>query len=293
MLGVVKALTGTNKRKCIFYWEVAQISNRTNRIDELLENRLLVLKSNVNTIKSRLKTYQKGNLKIKRVKNKTYYCIADENSGKQRYISASNMKDAQNIAQRDYEQSYLKIATKEISDIEKLLAKKYSDSAKNCYSGINEGRKKLIMPFEMSDEDFAKQWLDVPYKSKDFLENDTTEYYTDKGERVRSKSEIIIANMLNTFDIPYKYECPLRLGNILVYPDFTILDVNERREKYLEHFGMMGDSRYVENMMLKVNTYEKNGIYIGDMLLCVFESDKRSLNVNVLRNKIKALILNH
>ena len=134
-----------------------------------------------------------------------YYCIADENSGKQRYINVSNIKEAQNIAQRDYDLKYLKHVESEIKDIEGLLAKKYSDQAKNCYSGINEGRKKLIQPFEMSDEDYIRKWLAMPYQPKGFTENDTTEYYTDKGERVRSKSEIIIANMLKTLNIPYKY----------------------------------------------------------------------------------------
>ena len=109
-----------------------QISDRPNRIDELLAHRILFLKSNANTIKRRLDTYQKGNLKIKRVKNKTYYCITDESSGKQRYINVSNIKEAQNIAQRDYDLKYLKHVESEIKDIEGLLAKKYSDKAKCC-----------------------------------------------------------------------------------------------------------------------------------------------------------------
>ena len=249
-----------------------------------------MLKSNANTIKRRIDTYQKGNLKIKRVKNKTYYCIADENSGKQRYINVNNIKEAQNIAQRDYDLKYLKHAESEIKDIEGLLAKKYSDRAKSCYSGINEGRKKLIQPFEMSDEDYIRKWLAMPYQPKEFTENDTTEYYTDRGERVRSKSEIIIANMLKTLNIPYKYECPLKIGNILLYPDFTILDVKGRRERYLEHFGMMGDLDYVNNMMLKISTYEQNSIFIGDKLICTFESSKRPLNISTLKNKLSMLL---
>ena len=207
-----------------------------------------MLKSNVNTIKRRLDTYQRGNLKIKRVKNKTYYCIADENSGKQRYINVNNIKEAQNIAQRDYDLKYLKHAESEIKDIEGLLAKKYSDRAKKCYSDINEGRKKLIQPFEMSDEDYIRKWLAIPYQPKEFTENDATEYYTDNDERVRSKSEIIIANMLKTLNIPYKYECPLKLGNIIVYPDFTVLDVNLSDQDFViedgERIAQMVIARY-------------------------------------------------
>ena len=55
-------------------------------------------------------------------------------------------------------------------------------------------------------------------------------------------------------------------------PDFTILDVKGRTEKYLEHFGMMGDIDYVNNMVLKISSYEQNNIFLGDRLICTFES---------------------
>ena len=73
-------------------------------------------------------------------------------------------------------------------------------------------------------------------------------------------------------------------------PDFTILDVKGRRERYLEHFGMMGDLDYVNNMMLKISTYEKNNIFIGDKLICTFESAKRPLNISTLKNKLSMLL---
>ncbi len=58
----------------------------------------------------------------------------------------------------------------------------------------------------------------------------TTEYRTEKGELVRSKSEMNIANALFRTEIPYKYECPLTLNDgRVIYPDFTVLDVYNRR----------------------------------------------------------------
>lgn len=259
-------------------------------MEEILKSRLLELNTNVDSIKKRLSKYPKDMLKVRKTNTGFSYCIKDIDTKKIAYVRKVNIKQAQIIAQRDYEQSYLKVAEKEISDIERILTKNYSQRLKNCYSGIIEGRKKLVHPFEMSDEDYIKQWLAIPYEPKKFSENDTTEYYTDKGERVRSKSEIIIANMLKVLNIPYKYERPLKLGNIIVYPDFTILDVKERREKYLEHFGMMGDLEYVNNMMLKITTYEQNNILIGDRLICTFESAKRPLNISVLKNKLSMLL---
>lgn len=46
------------------------------------------------------------------------------------------------------------------------------------------------------------------YKGKE-LNDDTMEIYTQKGERVRSKSEKILADYFYYNNISYKYECPL------------------------------------------------------------------------------------
>ena len=61
-------------------------------------------------------------------------------------------------------------------------------------------------------------------------------YSTEKGELVRSKSELLIADMYYSLGIPYKYEAGVKLrGGIVRYPDFTLLRVRDRKEFYHEH----------------------------------------------------------
>ena len=70
---------------------------------------------------------------------------------------------------------------------------------------------------------------------------DDTEFYSNNGVRVRSKSELIIANLLEQYDVPYKYEMPLSLDeNGIVRPDFIALNVRLRSEYVWEHLGMSG-----------------------------------------------------
>ena len=57
------------------------------------------------------------------------------------------------------------------------------------------------------------------------------------GHKVRSKSEVIIANLLYTNHIPYRYEAALALNELTVYPDFTILHPTTQQFFYWEHFG--------------------------------------------------------
>ena len=102
---------------------------------------------------------------------------------------------------------------------------------------------------------------------------------SEKGERVRSKSEIIIANLLNKQGIPYRYEYPVYLsGWGKVYPDFTLLNVRERKEIYWEHLGRMSDADYAEMAIQKIALYEQNNIFIGDKLILTFETQNHPLN---------------
>jgi hypothetical protein len=87
----------------------------------------------------------------------------------------------------------------------------------------------------MRDDDYVKQWQEEPFKGKEIADN-VPFYETKRKERVRSKSELNIANALDAHNIVYKYECPLTLNNgFMLYPDFTILDMKNRIEIYWEH----------------------------------------------------------
>jgi ATP-dependent exoDNAse (exonuclease V) alpha subunit len=77
-------------------------------------------------------------------------------------------------------------------------------------------------------------------------------------EMVRSKSEVIIANMLFERDIPFKYDMPLYAPDGTFYlPDFTIKWNGE--DWYWEHLGMMSNEAYRNHWATKLTWYEKNG----------------------------------
>ena len=126
----------------------------------------------------------------------------------------------------------------------------------------------------------------APYKRKAF-KNETTEFYTLKGERVRSKSEVIIADRLMSKGIPYRYECPLKVGNKIIHPDFSILRMSDRKILYHEHCGMLSDTKYTEDMLSRAKDYNKAGIILGDRLFYTFESETTPLDVTMLDNIIE------
>jgi hypothetical protein len=83
---------------------------------------------------------------------------------------------------------------------------------------------------------------------------------TSRGEAVRSKSEVIIANLLHAKKIDYHYEHPLELGGVVKYPDFTIEDDAAGITYYWEHSGMLHDAAYRRRWEDKQAWYRAHGV---------------------------------
>jgi exodeoxyribonuclease V alpha subunit len=75
---------------------------------------------------------------------------------------------------------------------------------------------------------------------------------------VRSKSEVIIANLLFDHDIPFDYEVPLSASDGTFFlPDFTIKWRGETW--YWEHWGMLHNPKYRAHHDEKKAWYHKHG----------------------------------
>ena len=93
-----------------------------------------------------------------------------------------------------------------------------------------------------------------------FLE-DGLIHRTERGDLVRSKSELVIADKLHARDIDYTYEQPFRLPNGRIrYPDFTITDHARGVTFYWEHLGLLDDSGYRLRWERKRADYFEAGI---------------------------------
>lgn len=69
-------------------------------------------------------------------------------------------------------------------------------------------------------------------------------YKANDGTQVRSKSEVIISNLLSAAGIKYEYEKKLYYSkDKWIEPDFTI-ELPNGKELYWEHIGMLGREEY-------------------------------------------------
>ena len=97
---------------------------------------------------------------------------------------------------------------------------------------------------------------------------------TIRGEMVRSKSEVIIANALHASKIDYYYE--MKVKNY--YPDFVIPLSIQGRTIYWEHCGRIDDYDYACRWIEKKRKYERMGITEGVNLIVTYDSASGSID---------------
>jgi hypothetical protein len=112
--------------------------------------------------------------------------------------------------------------------------------------------------------DIAKRCTDL-FETPKFKEHQKKLYEENlihiakDGTSVRSKSEVIIANLLVDSGICYEYEKPLVLGTETRYPDFSFYDAASGDYVIWEHLGMLGDAGYAAKWEQKKALYKQYG----------------------------------
>ncbi len=267
-----------------------------NLLKDLLENRLLKLQQ---LLTEKRKAYEKappGRLRIAQRKGyPNYYQVRERGSLKGKYIPKKQLQLAANLAQKDYDQQLIETLQTEIAALQNYL--RVTGNCTNIpglYSSLCPTRRALIEPVTLTEEQYTAQWLKVQYQGLSFTQ-DAPEYQTARGERVRSKSEVIIADALSRHQIPYRYEYPLKLNkgqlSHTIYPDFLCLNIHTRREYIWEHFGMMDDPDYAQKATAKLRLYEESCILPGRNLILTMESQKDPLSTRVIEKIIEGFLI--
>jgi hypothetical protein len=120
---------------------------------------------------------------------------------------------------------------------------------------------------------------------------------TRRGEPVRSKSEVIIADNLMSMGIEYAYEQKLVGSDGSVrYPDFTIENGDTGVTYYWEHLGMLTDRAYRERWERKLQWYRSQHILPYDegggekgTLIITQDTEKHGINSDDIKRLIEKI----
>lgn len=254
-------------------------------LQQMLLQEQKYLENIVNKAKTGLSTAPDGHLRISKDKNKIRYYHCTEDNG-EIYIPKSDKHLPQKLAQKTYNLSVMKKAEARLKQIKKITKDYSDDEIEVLFTSLHADRQSLVTPVEPTWKQLLEEWYAEEYQGKEFQEG-TTVILTEKGERVRSKSEKILADFFYRRNILYKYEKPLYLkGYGTVYPDFTFLSRITGQEIYWEHEGMMDKQEYVRTAVRKIESYQKNDIYPGDRLILTFETEQSVLNSKVIEGLV-------
>ncbi len=114
---------------------------------------------------------------------------------------------------------------------------------------------------------------------------------TSHGLRVRSKSEVLIAEKFYENKVEFHYEEILHIGQEVFVPDFTIKADNGDLI-YWEHCGMTGNQSYMRHHNMKIKKYEKIGIVPWKNLIITYDDENGNIDLAIVDSEIKNKILN-
>lgn len=291
----------------------AQLQERIEQLETLL------------AIKEKaLKKAPEGSLRVSKSHGAVqYYQKIDKDGKNGRYLDAAHRELAQKLAQKAYNIKLLPAIKKELALLQAALTKireatKGGEIPLVALELVNPECRALVTTATLTDQQYAAAWLSQKYKPKPF-QPDSSELYTARGERVRSKSEVIIADTLNRLGVPYHYEFPLTLkiggrasvsrdlsnssratksrelttsstNTLTVHPDFLCLNLRTRQEFIWEHFGLMDDPDYAAKAVQKLQAYNQNDIHPGQSLIISAETTDFPLNTKHIENLINTFL---
>lgn len=253
---------------------------------EYLEKRIAFLEDKLKSLpQDKLSYVVKGN-------TIQYYFHTTKNK-KPKYLRKKDTDRINSLANAYYIRKTLPKLKQNLRATERFIA---------SHSGMEERDVFYSMPRDMQyrnnnlficKELYINTWLNRsftrnPYKPEGLIHD------TIRGEKVRSKSEAMIANALYNHNLPYLIEYPLKLkhSNRIIYPDFIILNPISLKEVYWEHFGMMGDLEYADEACRRIAILDNEGYKLSQNLFCTFESSSAPLSSTLIESYIQQILDN-
>lgn len=261
-----------------------------------LDNALYEIKTQMESLLKKAKDMNidktKGYLSISTSKNFTryYHYYYENNKLVKKYIRKKDRKLAKVLAQKTYNDKVIKELENNLRFINTIIKKYDADILDKIYKSNSIQKQDLIKPIIETKDQFIDRWVYEEFESNPY------NFYgsiikSKKGERVRSKSEKILADILYDKGIPYRYEARLSLSNYCTkYPDFTILNPNTLEIIYLEHFGAMDVADYAKEAISKIQLYAESGIFLGFNFFATFETKDEITNYETFSKLIDKII---
>lgn len=259
-----------------------------NNINSLISKQAEELQEKLKQMKQEQQVLPKGKLTV--AKDRKWVKLYRTIDGERFYIPQKEQELAKQLAKRQYLEA-------KIHDYERTL--------KACNTFLRQTNfLPAVTEYESEDGRY------YPYVFSNTLKNEIVTWYksdydrcdrypekrihkSNSGNKLRSKSEVLIDEMLYRYGLMYHYEEKLVLSNgYILYPDFKVFSEKFKRFIFWEHLGMIDDASYLAANFKKMQQYLADGIIPNRDLIITSESKDVPLDYEFVDFYIHQFLLN-
>lgn len=238
-----------------------------------------ILQKQIQELKLRLGQYPEGYLLCS--KNGKHSQNFHVQNHVKTYIPAKNRGFAEKLAEKKYISAHLDDLIHERNAVDAFLSHYDHYTSRTDRLLSNPAYQKLIFASLKPVSLELAQWSSGDYE-KNPSHPENLRHPCTSGHIVRSKSEVLIDQCLFIHQIPFRYECALKLGEVTIYPDFTIRHPKSGKFYYWEHFGMMDSPSYSQNAFQRLQIYSANGYIPTINLITSYETQQYPLTTDTI-----------
>ena len=210
--------------------------NEINQLENMLEN----LQKQLKATKLELRKMPDGNLQRRSINGKFSYYVAYSSKSRKNPRAINKYPDLiAALCRKAFLEQQKKYFQNNILLLKNIIVKFTELSPDAIINNLPSRFNNLPTDYFFNrnqKRNPAAEWLNASYNQADYKENEKT-HITSWGLRVRSKSEVLIAEQLHINNIAFHYEEILSIGSRKIIPDFTIKK-SDGGLIYWEHSGL-------------------------------------------------------
>lgn len=199
---------------------------------------------------------------------------------KTRYLGTANNKEVLEIQEKRFIRKILPVLEKRIRTLEKnpeemrpIDFEEINSLLPAVYRLPSEQIKAVIGP------NAEEKWYAEALKEKTKDEKrygvfrpEELVHRAKDGTMMRSKSEVVIANELINYGIPFIYELPVDVMGFIMHPDFMFYSFSRMKPMIWEHAGMIGDAGYKKGFEDRMDDYMRAGLAPCTDIILTFDT---------------------
>ena len=247
---------------------------------EILEKMLADLQNQLQKANNELAGSPTGSLvRVKRGKGYMIFRVYSEQGKRVRKVITQNEEMINALARKVYLKAEADILQRDIEAASAFLQIFEEPVFDNIIRHIPE----RFLQYKLTEDD-TDSWATQPYRQSTYMPERKV-HTTSRGLRVRSKSELLIAEKLYEHGIPFRYEQILTIDGIDYAPDFTLMRADGTLV-YWEHCGLTSSRGYMRRHWQKMQVYAEAGITPWNNLIVTYDDENGLLDLRTVESEI-------